>query len=276
MPIQVIFLLLLSFFANAENTKVVGIVLNNTTSQDVSQNKPSVYGKHGYLSSRNHYVDAINDLCPGVAVVFLEPNKKNVEKYASIIDGLLIPGNSNDIDPKTYGEKPILELPIEKYRTDFEIAMIQKLKSSKKPILGICGGMQVINVALGGTLYQDLPTQKKGSHINHNPFNDGVAIIHEIEIDNHAHKLFDEKVKRYAVNSVHHQAVSKLGDGLTAFAKTDDGIIEGIISASHPFLVGVQWHPEFRLSRYDESLIKSFCNAITSKDKPHIQARLAN
>jgi putative glutamine amidotransferase len=208
-------------------------------------------------------------------VVFLEPNKKNIETYAKMIDGLLIPGNSNDINPKEYGEKPIMALPIEKHRVNFEFALIHKLKAQRKPILGICGGMQSINVAFGGSLYQDLPSQKIDSKINHNT-KDGTIVAHDIEIDQSAEALFGKNVKRFAVNSIHHQAVKELGDGLFAFAKSDDGAIEGIMSKNHPFLVGIQWHPEFQLSKYDVSLIKSFCNAVEGKDdsKRHIKAEL--
>lgn len=248
--------------------------MNKVDSSQVEEGN-QIYGKHGYYSIRNHYAQAISKNCNGISVVFLEPNKKNVETYAKIIDGLLIPGNSNDIDPSKYGEKPIMEFPIEKYRTEFELSLIHKIKEQRKPILGICGGYQSINIAFGGSLYQDIPSQKTESKINHNT-KDGTIIAHEVEIKKFAEEYFGKGAKRFAVNSLHHQAVKDLGEGLTSFAKSDDGLIEGIAMRGYPFLVGVQWHPEFELSKYDTNLIKSFCNAVKNKDdtKSHIKAKL--
>lgn len=268
----VLYFFLFSFVASADSNKVIGIVLNRVEAKKMPNS--DVTKTYDSFVSRHHYADAIQSLCSNVSVVFLTPDVKNVNKYSSIIDGLLIPGNSNDINPKLYNEKPIMQLPLEKYRSDFEIDMINKMKASKKPILGICAGAQIINVAFGGSLYQDIPSQKNDSAINHNPLNDGGLIVHEVEIDKSAQKFFGGNVKRYSVNSVHHQGIKNLGDGLVSFAKTDDDLVEGFMAKSSQFVVGVQWHPEFRLSKYDENLIKSFCSAVSNKEAKHIQVTL--
>lgn len=270
-----------SVFAGTQS-KIVGIVLIKKSSADVAEEKveKSPYGKYGYYSMRDHYSDAISTLCKDVSVVFLEPDAKAVDAYASMLDGLLIPGNTPDVDPALYGEKKVMDFTVEKYRDNFEIALLKELKKKNKPVLGICHGAQIMNVAFGGTLYQDLPSQKTESKINHNPFGDGNATVHEITVSQRAQHLFglDEETKRYAVNSVHHQAIKNVASGFAVIAKSDDGVIEGIQSTSHPFFVGVQWHPEYELSKYDQYLIKSFCAAVhgnpVSDEKPHVKAKL--
>lgn len=267
------FALYASVFAGTN--KIIGIVINKIDDVDIKKDeKKSIYGEFGYYATRHHYADAVEELCEGVSVVFLKPDVKNVETYATILDGLLIPGNTPDINPAVYGEKPIMDLEIDKYRTNFEIALIKKLYPQKKPILGICGGHQIINVAFGGTLYQDIPSQIKGK-INHNPFSNPSVTVHDVDIAQQHSKIFGEDVKRFAVNSLHHQAVKDIPDGFVVIARSDDGVIEGIQKRGYPFLVGVQWHPELQLSKYDKNLIKSFCTAVknseNSEDKTSIK-----
>jgi len=273
--------LFISFGVFAGENKVVGIVLNKWDQEDVANNNYSVHGKNGFYSNREQYSDSIEELCDGVSVIFLKPDINSVQTYASIIDGLLIPGNTPDINPELYGEKPIISLVIEKYRSEFEVALIKELFKKRKPILGICGGHQVINVAFDGTLYQDISTQKQDGKINHDPFSNGSVTVHEVEVSKDAQHLFGGNVNRYAVNSVHHQGIKDIAKGFSVIAKTDDGLVEGIQMKSYPFLVGVQWHPEFQLSKYDQNLLKTFCSAvkgqdIKSKDGNGIKAKLLN
>lgn len=278
-------ILLTLFFAfkvfAVQQNKVIGVVLIKTDATDVAKNQATKppYGSYGYYSSREHYSDAITSLCKNVSVVYLKPDIDAVDAYASLIDGLLIPGNTPDIDPELYGEGKIMDFSVEKYRDKFEIALLKELKKKSKPVLGICHGAQIMNVAFGGTLYQDIPTQKPESKINHNPFGDGSVTVHEITVSRKAQHLFGlNESNRYAVNSVHHQSVKNVASGFSIIAKSDDGVVEAIRLNSHPFFVGVQWHPEFELSKYDQSLIKSFCAAVhddkISAEKPRIKAKL--
>ena len=272
---------LLSFGVFAGENKVVGIVLNKWDKEDIEKNNYSSFSKNEFYSNGARYSDAINELCDGVSVIFLKPDIESVQTYASILDGLLIPGNTPDINPKLYDEKPITNLIIEKYRSEFEVALIRELFKKRKPILGICAGHQVINVAFDGTLYQDIPTQKQDGKINHNPFSNGSVTVHEVEVSKDAQHLFGGNVNRYAVNSVHHQGIKDIAKGFSVIAKTDDGLVEGIQMKSYPFLVGVQWHPEFQLSKYDQNLLKTFCAAVNgqevkSKEGNGIKAKLLN
>lgn len=252
--------------------KIVGIVLDRN---DASIQNPSVYGKYGFYSNKSHYADAIHELCKGVSVIFIPPVIQNIDVYADIIDGLLLPGLTPDIDPKYYNEKPIASGDLDKYRTEFEIKMINLFYKTRKPVLGICHGMQAINVAFGGSLYQDIPTQLE-SNINHNPFEDGALFAHEVIVDN-TYNVFSDLVgsnKTIMVNSVHHQGVKGLGQGLTAVAVSIDGLTEAIQMKSHPFLVGVQWHPEFRISKTDRRLIQEFCRAVKQETPQRVEASI--
>ncbi len=152
--------------------------------------------------------------------------KQNLVK---IISGFIIPGGG-DIDPKFYGEKNIASKNIvPDIRVESEFEYLEIFLSSMKPILGICYGMQLINVFFGGSLIQNIKTE-----INH------TEGFHEIEI----FEDFPLKTTKGIVNTSHHQAIKTLGKDLEVFCKAEDEIIEGIYLKDHPFCVGVQWHPE--------------------------------
>jgi putative glutamine amidotransferase len=167
-----------------------------------------------------------------------------IRRLLDQVDGLLISGGNVDIHPSYYGEPPLNGLgDIKQERTDFELKLLCLALKRDLPILGICGGAQAINVALGGSLYQDIAIQvpSAGEHQQSARKQTGG---HPVKI--HPGTQLERILQRRTVeaNTTHHQAVKALGRGLVVNATADDGMIEGIESRGHTFALGVQWHPE--------------------------------
>ncbi|OHE57120.1 MAG: hypothetical protein A2Z47_08470 [Thermodesulfovibrio sp. RBG_19FT_COMBO_42_12] len=183
-----------------------------------------------YLKVKHRYPDAI---ARAGGIPFLIPPTGSTAFYAERIKGLLIPGG-NDLDPFYYNEPMMSNVrPVSRKRSDFEFSLLNEVVSLRKPVFGICYGMQLVNVAFGGTLYQDIESQVS-VEINHKK-DYHIIVITE--------NRFLEK-GRFSVNSTHHQAIKKLGTGLSAFAYSTDNLIEAFFREDYPFLIGVQWHPE--------------------------------
>jgi putative glutamine amidotransferase len=187
---------------------------------------------------------------------------------AEIIDGLLLTGG-RDISPDYSSQKP--EVPEEcinaenRMRIDFEFALLQNILAMNKPVLAICYGMQLLNIAHGGTLIQDIQLLNTGAY-------DHRTGTHDISIIDMPWK---ELAGSYKINSFHHQAVLKPGDGLEVFARADDGIIEGIYKRAYNFCVGAQWHPERSiaepLSRWlFDSFIQKAAETRRGRDSGHL------
>jgi putative glutamine amidotransferase len=160
------------------------------------------------------------------------------------IDGLLISGGNFDIHPRYYGEEPIDGLgKVKQERTEFELQLVNLALKRDLPMLGICGGAQAINVALGGSLYQDIAIQVPSAG-EHQQSARKQTRGHRVRI--HAGTQLGRIVRcrTLEANTTHHQAVKALGRGLVVNAIADDGVIEGIESPRHAFALGVQWHPE--------------------------------
>lgn len=161
------------------------------------------------------------------------------------LDGLLISGGDFDIDPKYYGEKRRKQCgPAVPERTKGEFLLLAGALAAKKPVLGICGGCQLINVYFGGSLYQDIPAQKKNALEHSQPRPHGHP-SHRVAVAAKTRLAAIIGAASAAVNSTHHQAVKIPGRGLLPSAVAPDGVIEGIEAADGRFIVGVQWHPEF-------------------------------
>ncbi len=218
---------------------LIGITADIANSSRTS-NRP----KDRTLFLPQRYLSAIERTGAIPVVLSANRTKKAVRQLLRMLNGLVLSGGNFDIHPRYYGERPIKELgEIKSMRTDFELEITDQALKEDLPILGICGGAQAINVALGGSLYQDITTQ----------LSDTGAYEHSSKNSNGGHsirvefgtRLFDI-VKRptLKVNTSHHQAVKRIGRGLIVNAVADDGVIEGIESTEHGFVLGVQWHPE--------------------------------
>lgn len=175
------------------------------------------------------------------------------------LDGLLLSGGE-DVDPRYYGEAAIPELgTVDAGRDTQELPLAKAAAERRMPILAICRGIQLLNVSLGGTLYQDLPAQHEGAlgHVQDEPVH---VSIHDVKMapDSLIAKLAGATDLR--VNTFHHQAVKDLAPGLKATAWADDGVIEAL-EGSQGWMVGVQWHPELQPGPFTAALFEAFVQA---------------
>lgn len=183
----------------------------------------------------------------------LQRSSIRVRDYADCLDGLILQGGA-DVSPRAYGEEPLQpEWSGDPVRDAYELELVHEFLEAGKPILGICRGMQLINVAFGGSLFQDIPTLVPG------------AIAHESpHYDRHRHEVtptpggrleqWNGRLSGRQVVSIHHQAVKRLGRDLVVEATAPDGVIEAIRYQGRGFVFGVQWHPEFHPPGDDELL----------------------
>ncbi|MBL7074995.1 gamma-glutamyl-gamma-aminobutyrate hydrolase family protein [candidate division KSB1 bacterium] len=181
-----------------------------------------------------------------------------LDQMAGEINGLVVSGG-DDVDPSTYGEELIdPRWKRDRQRVLFEMELIKKCLSQKKPILGICRGMQVLNVAFGGTLFQDLPSQRGGG-IDHRMSAAFPAKRHLISIQKDTNLRNILGMDTLAVNSFHHQAIKTLGNGLKVSALAPDGVLEGLERRGDPLIMGVQWHPERMMGEgVQKKLLRAF------------------
>ncbi len=178
----------------------------------------------------------------------LDPAADSPKHVTKNVDGLVL-ASGGDIDPVRYGEEQhptIQEAPVE--RDEYELALVRRALDADLPILAICRGIQVLNVACGGTLIQDIPAQVPGA-LDHRVREPRYAIAHDVWITKGS-RLGDvmkeslDQGDTCAVNSRHHQAVKHVADGFTVSATAPDGVIEAIERPAARFCIGVQWHPE--------------------------------
>ncbi len=207
----------------------------------ITTNWKSVDEISGQVSLNDGYARSVFR-AGGVAVLI--PPGADARALAEYLDGLLIPGG-DDIDPKHYGETlhPKAEL-VNAARFDQEWALLEAFEPTRKPILGVCYGCQLLNVWRGGSLYQHLPDlpQVRLPHQRSSP--DEPFPRHFVQVEGGTKLAAIEGQTRFEIVSAHHQAVHALGKGLVATAYSPDGVIEAIEDPTRPFFIGVQWHPE--------------------------------
>lgn len=207
---------------------------------------PENGGLFGSLSLGESYIQAILKAggLPVIIPVGLSPDQLN-DLYARL-DGLLLTGGS-DIDPQRFGGAPHPRVyGVDPLRDDLEIRLVRMAADGGKPFLGICRGVQVINVALGGTLYTDIGDQLDGS-IRHDWYPDIARnyLAHTVALAPESALAKVLGGAAFPVNSLHHQGLLQVAPVLRAVAFAPDRLVEGVELPDHPFAIGVQWHPEW-------------------------------
>ena len=220
--------------------------------------------KSEYIGQIRHYLDAI--LWAGGLPLMIPTvdDRSIIEEYVRRIHGILLPGSPTDIDPKHYGNvahEKLGKLYPERDATDF--AILELVESQKEmPVLGICYGIQSLNVYRGGSLVQDIPSLVEKA-VAHDEDDDKPPARHMIRVAENS--LLGRLASRpeMEVNSYHHQAIDKTGRNLQAVAFANDGVIEAVEDTTGRFILGVQWHPErgWREDPFSKALFSKFIEA---------------
>lgn len=220
-------------------------------------------GKEPTYFLRARYPRAIEDLGGVPLILPLTADSTLQRQLLKGVDGLVLTGSGPDLPPSLYGERRRYRFGVMSYqRYQFELGMARLAADTGVPLFGICGGMQAINVALGGSLVQDIVSQID-SALPHRPPGPATRLAHPVQIVPHSLLRRIARQAEIRVNSSHHQSVKKLAPSLVASAVAPDGVIEAIESPRHRFLLGVQWHPEFLYDREEvhRRLFQAFLKA---------------
>ena len=227
--------------------KLIGISTGLKNVDMAPGNIPCVVLNTDFVNACNNY---------GNTAVIFGPHENSESIDVSKFDAIIISGGG-DINPNFYGEEKLEKtIRVSDHRDKTELAMLKSAEENNVKTLAICRGHQLLNVYKGGTLYQDL--QDNGfTQIDHDkPFDDARSHIHNVKIEDNSklHKIIQQI--EIQVNSIHHQAINKLGQDLKVVAKSSDSVIEGVEVTNGWDAVGVQWHPENMLE--DPVSIKLF------------------
>ena len=230
---------------------VIGVTLDSEV--------PGGYSKFPWYALRQNYASAIAGA--GGLPMALPHAPELADAYLERIDALVVTGGAFDVDPALYGDGEQHEtVTLKAGRTAAELALTNGALARGLPVLGICGGEQLLAVALGGTLIQHIPDAIVDAlaHEQPNPRDEpghAVAIVPGTLL----HRIVGNTVMQ--VNSSHHQAVRDPGRGATVNARASDGVVEGIEDAARPFCLGVQWHPEFLIDPGDRRIFDALIAA---------------
>ena len=213
---------------------------------------PQGDGNKGYNISPD-FIRALNSLgAVAITLPSVIDDDGLLQDALSLCDGIIFTGGP-DVRPSLFGEEIIPSCgAINDERDAFEIKLYKMAMAADKSILGVCRGVQVMNIAEGGNIYQDIYSQN-GTMLAHHTL-DGVRAFHNVSVTNSA--IFEKigfSKNEFTVNSYHHQSVKDLAEGYEAFAYSPDGLIEAIYMPSRRFVAGVQWHPEKRFDGDSDS-----------------------
>jgi putative glutamine amidotransferase len=216
------------------------------------------WSKLPWYALRQNYFSAV--IAAGGLPVALPHHPDLAAAYLARLDGLLVTGGAFDVDPALWGGGPAHpKVTLKPGRTDFELAAVRAALVRDIPVLGICGGQQLLAVAFGGTLIQHIPDEVPGALAHEQP-NPRTEPGHEVAIAPGSRLAAIVGVPRMAVNSAHHQAVATAGSALVN-ARAPDGVVEGIEHPGHRFAIGVQWHPEYAVDASDPAIFTAFIAA---------------
>ena len=233
------------------NKPLIGITLDSE--------QAGGYSKYPWYAVRENYCDAVAD-AGGLPVPL--PHRPEIgSDYLNFLDGLVVTGGAFDVDPLLFGAKKRHDTVVTKnLRTEFEFAITRGAIKQDTPILGICGGQQLLNVVLGGTLVQHIPDEIDHAlaHEQPNPRNEP---SHDITVKPNTLLSQITGTETMMVNSAHHQAVKSIGDSVIINATAPDGVVEGIELPGKRFCLGVQWHPEFLIGPGDKRIFDAFIDA---------------
>ncbi|HUK08259.1 MAG TPA: gamma-glutamyl-gamma-aminobutyrate hydrolase family protein [Stellaceae bacterium] len=220
---------------------------------------PGGYSKLPWYALRQNYCEAV--LRAGGLPILLPHEPEQAQAYIELVDALIVTGGAFDVDPTLFGAaERHATVSTKDRRTAFELAIARQAVETDLPLLGICGGQQLLNVALGGTLIQHIPDEVPDAlaHEQPNPRDQPGHVVRVIEGTLLRRIAGKEELP---VNSAHHQAVKAPAPGLVVDAVAPDGVIEGIEDPRRRFCIGVQWHPEYAITDADRRLFKALIEA---------------
>lgn len=226
------------------------------------EDSPTYSSMHPWYALRCNYSSCISK--EGGVPIALPYDSSAIDRYIDIIDGLVVPGGDYDLDPSVYNEEVESGTRnLRKNRTDFEMALIRAALAKNIPILAICAGQQLMTAMYGGKLLQDIQTTYPDA-LNHeqiqlNMHMSKTSHVVSVVPGSLLHKIV--QTEEMQVNSSHHQAVASVGDRMIISAIASDGIIEAVEMPEYPFVLGVEWHPEYSSTKQDEAIIKAFIEA---------------
>lgn len=221
--------------------------------------EPGGYSKLPWYALRKNYFTALAEA--GALPVALPHDPELASEYLDRLDGLLVTGGAFDVDPALYGGGPAHStVTLKSGRTDFELAATREALRRDMPVLGICGGQQLLAVAFGGTLIQHIPDSVEGA-LQHEQPNPRTEPGHVVSVAPGTLLARIVESDRMAVNSAHHQAVDRPGEGAVVNALAPDGVVEGVEHPGYRFALGVQWHPEYAVDRADPLIFRAFVAA---------------
>ncbi|HRW05700.1 MAG TPA: gamma-glutamyl-gamma-aminobutyrate hydrolase family protein [Caldilineaceae bacterium] len=236
------------------------------------ENSQRFHGLPLYIMNQT-YIRVLENLGALPVMIPLGMSEATLRGIFDRLDGIFLPGGE-DIDPQHYGAQPHAKLgTTDPERDRTELLLTRWALAEGMPFLGVCRGIQVLNVACGGSLFQDLPSDCPSfeKHDYMPPSFDRFHISHQIQIESNS-RLAQALGERHGVNSMHHQGIDRLGTALRVVARAADGLPEAVEIPALPFVIGVQWHPEEMATRDNTTsgLFYNFVCAASNEWRPTI------